>query len=61
MPTRSKAQFLLPSCCGKMFEAIGIFSPIFQPYCSAMLRPTIMLVRVSANAFHCASGMTYSG
>ena len=25
MPTRSKVQFLLPSCCGKMFDAIGTF------------------------------------
>ena len=61
MPTRSKAQALLPFFCGQMFEAIGIFWPIFQPNWSASCLPTIMPVRVLANACHWASGITHSG
>jgi hypothetical protein len=44
-----------------MFERIGILLPIFQPCWSASRRPAIMLVRVLANARHCASGMTHNG
>src|SRR5688572_30577063 len=61
MPTRSKVQALLPSFWGKMFEAIGTFWPIFQPYWFARLRPAMNPVRVSSNACHWASGMTNSG
>src|SRR5262245_17350989 len=61
MPTRSKTQALLPSFCGKMFEPIGTFCPISQPYWLARRRPAIMPVRVSAKASNCAAGLTGSG